>query len=215
MWHCDYMKRDCTFSGVCKKDWYTDLSHQNDIIEKYNEDEITIIQYMLGIREIMKFEWSQKEIQYADRNKIQSLLDTYLEEYSFGYSSIALQDNGYGFFLAGRDELSLRNFLHSNYSSDIQHKIIKVGLMMGYPKCCIKNYIKFINEHWYTSALDDKMCEAVIDNDSTCPLVGSRQKLFVHFPCSKKCEDTMKKSEKVLRWVIASQKINEDEFFQS
>jgi len=86
--------------------------------------------------------------------------------------------------------------------------------MMGYPKCCIKNYIQFVERYGYTSDLDEKLCYHSIDDDTLCPLLGTEQKLFVHFPCSKKCEETLKINEKVLAWILDHDiDITQEKFF--
>ena len=211
---CEVMKRNCSFTDICKKN-YTNLNTKETfLLKKYQEDDITVIQFLLWMRKIMKFEWEQKEIQFNDKEKIEKILDKYLSKYSLWYTSIQLKSQEYWFFIASDSEVSLRDFLHSNYQEDIYKKIVEVGLFMGYPKCCIKNYIHFVKKYWYTSDLDHKLEINSIDNNSSCPLIASKTKWFVHFACSPQCENTLKISERILSWIFEKEwKIFLEDYF--
>ncbi len=200
---CNKIWRECKFFDYCN---WKKIKNNNNYFNYWNKKKntgyIEELLFELWIKNLYRYEFIQvKDINlFIDKLNIKRnyviWIHSILEEQS--YKNDYLKD-WYVYIVVSDEKKSIRDFINFDTSNDYRLRNIWTWKLLWYPDCCIKNAVK-----QSINLADMKVFE---DNEDKiykdCPMIWNKVRLYVHFPCSSTCLNTINMVEEVLEKLLS------------
>lgn len=198
---CKKLNRECWYYDIC--DWRKSYKINWLYKEHFSSQNIHKILFWLKLKPIIKRERIAIENVHKSVSNIwidiphEYWLCSILEWESFDEAYLK---SWYVDLLIWHNKKDIKMFINYDTSDNFVKRVSWTWFLLWYPKCCIgcavKMSLNIESLKKYENWEDD-----IFQNGGQCPLLWRAHKLYVHYPCSDKCIETINNSEKVLRYL--------------